>query len=51
MTVPKKYECPEKLYNIMKACWYSDPEPRPEFRVLSDFLEEFNTELERQYNK
>ena len=49
MTVPEKYECPKELYDIMKKCWSLDPESRPEFKFISDFLVEFIIEIEKQY--
>ena len=46
--MPRRPECPEKLYNIMLACWQEDPVNRPMFETLQRLLEEFFTSPSRQ---
>ncbi|XP_007567906.1 tyrosine-protein kinase Mer [Poecilia formosa] len=38
-------ECDEKLYEIMKSCWDSEPRLRPDFRSLLDKLKGLLSEL------
>lgn len=32
------YECEERIYTKMQACWNSDPEARPSFEQLYSFF-------------
>ena len=41
--IPCPPGCPEKLYNIMSACWKDDPDSRLTFQSLQWQLEEFFT--------
>ncbi|KAM3931624.1 tyrosine-protein kinase FRK [Leptodactylus fuscus] len=43
--IPKPFNCPQDLYNIMLDCWNADPENRPTFETLQWRLEDyFDTE-------
>nr|XP_039259608.1 tyrosine-protein kinase Fyn-like [Styela clava] len=46
--MPRPASCPERLYEVMLKCWDEDPEKRPEFEYLEDFLKnnEFDNESE-----
>ena len=41
--MPQPPGCPDKLYNIMLACWQKEPANRPTFETLQWLLEEFFT--------
>ena len=47
--LPCPPSCPEKLYNIMLACWKDDPDSRLTFQTLQWQLEEFFTTDEDGY--
>ncbi|XP_056422342.1 tyrosine-protein kinase FRK [Hyla sarda] len=43
--IPKPFNCPQDLYNIMLECWNANPENRPTFETLQWRLEDyFDTE-------
>lgn len=39
--MPKPDNCPDKLYDIMRNTWESDPTNRPTFETLQWQLEDF----------
>ncbi|XP_040286969.1 tyrosine-protein kinase FRK [Bufo bufo] len=39
--IPKPFNCPQDLYNIMMECWNADPENRPTFETLQWRLEDY----------
>ncbi|XP_072264883.1 tyrosine-protein kinase FRK [Pyxicephalus adspersus] len=39
--IPKPFNCPQELYNIMTECWNVKPENRPTFETLQWRLEDF----------
>lgn len=49
--MPKPQLCPEKLYEIMKACWRNEPLERPTFETLTWQLEEFYQSDGKQYKE
>ena len=51
ITIPKKYECPEAIYQLMKECWHENPNKRPNFTNIKKFMENQLVELENQYEE
>jgi serine/threonine protein kinase len=39
-TLPKDYECEDWLMGVMKLCFYMDPNERPTFKEIGEWLEE-----------
>ncbi|KAM4043239.1 tyrosine-protein kinase FRK isoform 2-T2 [Anomaloglossus baeobatrachus] len=39
--MPKPFNCPQDLYNIMLECWNANPENRPTFETLQWRLEDY----------
>ncbi|KAG9493359.1 tyrosine-protein kinase FRK [Eleutherodactylus coqui] len=39
--IPKPFNCPQDLYNIMLECWNAKPENRPTFETLQWKLEDY----------
>ncbi|XP_075720349.1 tyrosine-protein kinase FRK [Rhinoderma darwinii] len=39
--MPKPFNCPEDLYNIMLECWNANPDNRPTFETLQWRLEDY----------
>lgn len=49
--MPKPNLCPDKLYDLMKACWKSEPLERPTFETLTWMLEDFYQNDSKQYKE
>ena len=49
--MPKPNNCPPKLYDIMLACWRTEPQERPTFETLQWQLEEFDQADAKQYKE
>ncbi|XP_061074849.1 proto-oncogene tyrosine-protein kinase Src-like isoform X1 [Conger conger] len=47
--MPCPAECPESLHDLMLSCWRKDAEERPTFEYLQNFLEDYFTSTEPQY--
>ncbi|XP_077372269.1 tyrosine-protein kinase CSK-like [Festucalex cinctus] len=43
--MPSPDGCPEALYDIMKCCWHLNPESRPSFHLLKEWLSDVRKEL------
>ena len=43
--MPAPEGCPDPIYDIMCHCWKPDPNNRPNFRYLLDFLEDYYVSL------
>ena len=41
--------CPDKLYEIMMACWRKEPQERPTFETLQWQLEDYFFEMDLKY--
>lgn len=39
--MPSPPKCPQAIYNIMRACWRTEPVDRPNFKVLKDELDNY----------
>jgi Protein tyrosine and serine/threonine kinase len=46
-----RWECPQKLYEVMSKCWHKTPEGRPTFDFLYHFFDNFGTATEQQYEE
>ena len=44
-----QFECTESLYEMMLKCWSSNPEDRPTFKFLNDFLDDYFVATEPNY--
>lgn len=42
--LPKPRECPNEIYQLMLACWQSEPKTRPTFRYLITFFKKLRVE-------
>ena len=49
--MPKPNLCPDKLYEIMMACWRKEPQERPTFETLQWQLEDFYQTDPKQYKE
>lgn len=49
--MPKPNLCPDKLYEIMMACWRKEPQERPTFETLQWQLEDFYQMDPKQYKE
>ncbi|KAJ8359175.1 hypothetical protein SKAU_G00157000 [Synaphobranchus kaupii] len=47
--MPCPAECPESLHELMLTCWRKEAEERPTFEYLQNFLEDYFTSTEPQY--
>ncbi|XP_064162340.1 proto-oncogene tyrosine-protein kinase Src-like isoform X1 [Anguilla rostrata] len=47
--MPRPAECPESLHELMLSCWRKEAEERPTFEYLQNFLEDYFTSTEPQY--
>ncbi|ESO05602.1 hypothetical protein HELRODRAFT_186940 [Helobdella robusta] len=45
---PKPAHCPEELYEEMMKCWNKNPDDRPTFEHLNDFLNGYYINIEKQ---
>ncbi|XP_042231060.1 tyrosine-protein kinase SRK3-like isoform X2 [Homarus americanus] len=45
----KPANCPDPLYELMYSCWKANPEERPTFERLHEFLDNYDIEAERSY--
>lgn len=49
--MPKPNLCPDKMYEIMMACWRKEPQERPTFETLQWQLEDFYQMDPKQYKE
>lgn len=49
--MPKPNLCPDKLYDIMMACWRKESVERPTFETLQWQLEDFYQADGKQYKE
>lgn len=48
---PTNCDCPDQIYEIMRACWNAHPEKRPTFTHLADFFDNYIISSEQSYRE
>lgn len=49
LRMSKPRDCPDALYELMHKCWSSEPNSRPAFAYIQDFLENYSVQSENSY--
>lgn len=50
--MPRPENCPQDLYeNVMRKCWAADPDSRPTFEFLEDWMTNYPVSAETQYQE